>query len=81
MRPRRRGLHDELRGSAYAIVDGIDGGTHHLRFTDLKLTGDAKPGAIVELRAYEDAIGRKQTSLAVRSDLTLEEQVTAPGAT
>lgn len=76
-----RGLHDELRGSAYAIVDGIDGRTHHLRFADLELTGDAKPGAIVELRAYDDAMGRKRTSLAVRSDLTLGEQATAPGAT
>jgi type IV secretory pathway VirD2 relaxase len=24
-----RGLHDELKGSAYAIVEGIDGRTHH----------------------------------------------------
>ena len=50
-----RGLHDELQGSAYAIVEGVDGRTHHLRFSDLEMTGDAKPGAIVEARAYEDA--------------------------
>ncbi len=25
-----RGLHDELRGAAYAIIDGVDGRTHHL---------------------------------------------------
>lgn len=30
-----RGLHEELYGSAYAIVDGIDGRTHHIRFHDL----------------------------------------------
>ena len=36
-----RGHHDELKGSAYAIVDGIDGRTHHVRFADLELTGDA----------------------------------------
>ena len=76
-----RGLHDELKGSAYAIVEGIDGRTHHLQFADLELTSDAAPGAIVEARAYEDANGRKRLSLAVRSDLTLQQQTTAPGAT
>lgn len=76
-----RGLRDELKGSAYAIVEGIDGRTHYLQFTDLELTGDAAPGAIVEARAYEDAKGRKRLSLAVRSDLTLQQQTTAPGAT
>jgi type IV secretory pathway VirD2 relaxase len=76
-----RGLHDELKGSAYAIVDGIDGRSHNLRFADLELTGDPKPGAIVEMRAYEDLTGRKRMSLAVRSDLTLQGQVTAQGAT
>lgn len=76
-----RGLHDELQGSAYAIVDGVDGRTHHLRFSDLELTGDAKLGSIVELRAWEDAKGRSRASLAIRSDLSLEAQVTATGAT
>ncbi|WP_158815379.1 DUF3363 domain-containing protein [Methylocapsa sp. S129] len=76
-----RGLHDELRGSAYAIVEGIDGRTHHLRFSDLEVTGDAKPGAIVEARAYEDASGQKRLSLATRSDFDIEAQVTARGAT
>jgi type IV secretory pathway VirD2 relaxase len=76
-----RGLHDELKGSAYAIVEGVDGRTHHLQFAELDLTGDAAPGAIVEARSYEDANGRKKLSLAVRSDLTLQQQTTAPGAT
>jgi type IV secretory pathway VirD2 relaxase len=76
-----RGLHDELKGSAYAIVEGVDGRTHHLRFPDLELTGDAAPGAIVEARAYEDAQGRKRLSLAIRSDISVQQQVTAPGAT
>jgi type IV secretory pathway VirD2 relaxase len=76
-----RGLHDELKGSAYAIVEGIDGRTHHLCFSDLELTGDAKTGAIVEARAYDDAKGRKRLSLAARSDLTIQEQVRAPGST
>jgi type IV secretory pathway VirD2 relaxase len=76
-----RGLHDELRGTAYAVIDGVDGRTHHLVFSDLEVTGDAKPGAVVEMRAYEDKQGRKRSSLATRSDLTVEAQVTAPGAT
>jgi type IV secretory pathway VirD2 relaxase len=76
-----RGLHDELKGSAYAVVEGVDGRTHHLQFADLELTGDSAPGAIVEARAYEDAQGRKRLSLAIRSDLTLQQQITAPGAT
>ena len=40
-----------------------------------------EPGAIVETRAYDDADGRKRLSLATRSDLAIEAQVSAPGAT
>jgi type IV secretory pathway VirD2 relaxase len=76
-----RGLHDELRGTAYAVIDGVDGRTHHLIFSNIEVTGDAKPGAVVEMRAYEDNQGRKRSSLATRSDLKIEAQVTAPGAT
>ena len=76
-----RGLDDELKGSAYAIVEGVDGRTHHLRFADLDMTGDAKPGAIVEARTYDDAGGRRRLSLATRSDLTIEAQIGASGAT
>ena len=76
-----RGLHDELTGSAYAIVDGVDGRTHHLRFKDMEMTGDAKPGSIVELRSWEDAKGQDRLSLATRSDIPLEAQIKAPGAT
>jgi type IV secretory pathway VirD2 relaxase len=77
----KRGLDDELNGSAYAIVAGVDGRTHHLKFSDLEMTGDAPAGAIVEARAYDDANGRRRMSLATRSDLSIEAQVTAPGAT
>ena len=76
-----RGLHDELTGRAYAIVDGIDGRTHHVQFPDIEATGDCKPGAIVELRRFEDRKGRQRVALAVRSDLDLSGQVHAPGAT
>ena len=77
----QRGLDDELKGTAYAIVAGIDGRTHHLRFSDLEMTGDAPAGAIVEARAYDDPNGRRRLSLASRSDLAIEAQVTAAGAT
>jgi len=77
----KRGLDDEMKGTAYAIVEGVDGRTHHLRFSNLDMTGDAKPGAIVEARSYEDVNGRKRLSLATRSDLSIEAQVTASGAT
>lgn len=76
-----RGLQDELKGSAYVVIEGVDGRTHHLTFANLDVTGDASPGAIVESRVYDDARGRKQLSLAVRSDLSIEQQATARGAT
>ncbi len=76
-----RGLDDELKGTAYAIVEGVDGRTHHLRFSAIELTGDARPGAIVEARSYEDANGRHRLSLATRSDFTIEAQISATGAT
>jgi type IV secretory pathway VirD2 relaxase len=76
-----RGLHDELKGSAYAIVEGVDGRTHHLQFADLEMTGDALPGAIVEARSYGDAGGRCRLSLATRSDFPLKAQISASGAT
>ncbi|WP_066798544.1 relaxase/mobilization nuclease domain-containing protein [Sphingomonas soli] len=76
-----RGLQDELTGTAYAIVDGIDGRHHHLRLGDLELTGDAAAGAIVELRSWQDRGGVQRSALAVRSDLPLQSQVTARGAT
>ena len=76
-----RGLHDELSGSAYAVVDATDGRTHYLRFDDIDQTGDAKPGAIVELGKWRDSRGNERQSLSVRSDLSLAEQINAPGAT
>jgi type IV secretory pathway VirD2 relaxase len=76
-----RGLDDELKGTAYAVVDGVDGRTHHIRLPHLDATGDSPPGSIVELRAYEDARGERRVALAVRSDLDLQHQVSATGAT
>ena len=76
-----RGLDDELTGTAYAVIDGTDGRAHHIRLSDLDAAGDSGPGSIVELRRYKDSKGRERVALAVRSDLSLEAQLNANGAT
>ena len=76
-----RGLDDELRGSAFAVVDGIDGRVHHLKLPEIDAASDGPIGCIVELRRFEDARGRQRVALAVRSDLDLDQQVAAEGAT
>ena len=76
-----RGLHDELKGTAYVVIDGVDGRAHHIRFGSLEATGDAQVGAIVEARPFTGSDGRPRLSLATRSDLPLATQVTSAGAT
>jgi len=76
-----RGLDDELEGSAYAVVEGVDGRAHHIKLPDLDAAGDGPIGSVVELRRFEDAGGRQRVALAVRSDLGIEAQITAHGAT
>ena len=75
------GLDDELKGTAYAIIDGVDGRAHHVRLADLDAASDAAPGSIVELRQFQDAVGRQRVALAVRSDLPIDAQIPAGGAT
>ncbi|WP_137903030.1 VirD2 family relaxase/mobilization nuclease [Sphingomonas sp. 3F27F9] len=76
-----RGLDDELKGTAFAVIDGVDGRTHHVRLADLDGAGDSAPGSIVELRKFDDARGQRRVALAVRSDLAIDQQITASGAT
>ncbi|MBB6305041.1 relaxase/mobilization nuclease domain-containing protein [Rhizobium leucaenae] len=76
-----RGLDDELKGTAYAVVDGVDGRTHHIKLPDLDAAGDSALGSIVELRKFDDARGQRRAAMAVRSDLDISAQVTATGAT
>ncbi|MER9713289.1 relaxase/mobilization nuclease and DUF3363 domain-containing protein [Mesorhizobium sp. M0174] len=76
-----RGLDDELIGTAYAVVDGVDGRTHHIKLSDLESAGDSAPGSIVELRHFDDARGLRRAALAVRSDFAVDEQIVASGAT
>ncbi|MEL6423329.1 MAG: DUF3363 domain-containing protein [Pseudomonadota bacterium] len=77
-----RGLHNELSGEAYAIIDSVDGRLHHLRFRDLDLTGDTPIGGIVETRSWAGKDGgAKRLALVGRSDVALDKQVDADGAT
>ena len=78
-----KGLHDELSGEAYAVIDGTDGRAHHVRFRGVEAFEHSPPlGGIVEVRRFGGADGERPTLvLANRSDFALDAQVTAPGAT
>lgn len=78
-----KGLHDELTGEAYAVIDGTDGRAHHVRFRGVEAFEHAPPiGGIVELRRFGGQDDPRPTLvLATRSDLDLDRQVRAPGAT
>lgn len=76
-----RGLHDELVGDAYVVIDGVDGRLHHLRVGDLSQTGDTPVGGLVEARAWAPEGEKPRLMLIHRSDLSIEQQVTAGGAT
>lgn len=76
-----RGLHDDVHGTAFVVVDGVDGRTHHIKLPDLEAAGDSQVGSVVELRQFEDAKGDRRMALAVRSDLAVEAHASADGAT
>jgi type IV secretory pathway VirD2 relaxase len=76
-----RGLHDELSGRAFVVVDGVDGRLHHLRFRDLGATGDTPIGGLVEVRTRHVEGEKPTLDLVHRSDLSIERQVSASGAT
>jgi hypothetical protein len=73
-----RGLFDEQPGTAYVVIDGLDGRAHHVRLPGLGAAGDTPLGGIVEMRPG----GREgRCQIIHRSDLPLEDQVVAQGAT
>src|SRR5205807_2331864 len=78
-----KGLHDELTGEAYVVIDGIDGRPHHVRFPDISAMEHAPPsGGIVEVRRLSgEGGGQPKIILALRSDLAIDAQVKAAGAT
>ena len=78
-----KGLHDELTGEAYAVVDGTDGRAHHVRLRGIEAFEHSPPlGGIVEVRRFGGPDDPHPTLvLANRSDLDLAAQIAAPGAT
>jgi type IV secretory pathway VirD2 relaxase len=78
-----KGLHDELSGEAYAVIDGTDGRAHHVRFRGVEAFEHAPPiGGVVELRRFGGADDPQPTLiLATRSDFDLDRQIGAQGAT
>ena len=80
-----KGLDDELKGSTYVIIDGVDGQVHRVRLASLADLDHAPVlGGIVEMRAAEPAgEGRKarRTEMRTLSDLPIDRQATARGAT
>lgn len=76
-----RGLHDELNGQAYVIVDGVDGRLHHFRVGDLLAAGDTPMGGLIEVRTFEEEGRASALQVLHRSDLSVERQVSAEGAT
>lgn len=78
-----RGLHNELTGEAYAVIDATDGRVHHVCFPGVDAFRDALPDSgIVEIRtATGRTSGKDYLVLSARSDLDLAAQVKAPGAT
>jgi type IV secretory pathway VirD2 relaxase len=78
-----KGLHNELTGEAYAVIDGTDGRAHHVRFRGVDAFEHAPEiGGIVEVRRFGRPDDERITLvLANRSDLDLQKQITAPGAT
>jgi type IV secretory pathway VirD2 relaxase len=48
-----KGLHDELKGSAYLVLDGVDGRAHYLRAGSIDQISDVSEGTVV-------AVGRAE---------------------
>ena len=76
-----RGLDDELTGSAFVVIDGVDGRTHHVALADLDAASDAPIGGVVEARWTQPKHGNSRLVVAVRSDFDIERQTNADGAT
>jgi type IV secretory pathway VirD2 relaxase len=64
-----KGLDDELKGSAYLVVDGVDGRAHYLRVGKFDAVADVPEGGII-------AVGRTQGR---RSDRTISRLAEASG--
>src|SRR6266481_953937 len=58
-----KGLRDELKGSAYLVLDGIDGRAHYLRVGSIDGISEVSEGAVV---AVERAQGRRSDQSIAR---------------
>ena len=58
-----KGLHDELNGSAYLVLDGVDGRAHYLRVGSIDGISEVSEGAVV---AVEPAQGRRSDQTIAR---------------
>jgi type IV secretory pathway VirD2 relaxase len=78
-----KGLHDELTGEAYVVIDASDGRVHHVRLKGVDAFEHAPPiGGLVELRRFGAPNEVRPTLvLMARSDLDLDAQIGATGAT
>jgi type IV secretory pathway VirD2 relaxase len=78
-----KGLHDELSGEAYAVIDGTDGRAHHVRFRGVEAFDHGPPiGGVVEVRRFGGAGDPRPTLvLATRADFDVDRQIVASGAT
>ncbi|MCV0413803.1 MAG: DUF3363 domain-containing protein [Brevundimonas sp.] len=74
-----RGLDDELRGTGYVVIEGVDGRLHHRTVPDATAP-DPRLGAVVEARPPAQP-GLRHPRMRIRSDLELSRQETAEGAT
>lgn len=75
-----QGLDDELTGSGYLVLDGLDGRIHHHRVRDLTEL-DVRLGAVVELAPSKGEGAAGRLALHVRADLSVEAQAGVDGAT
>lgn len=72
-----RGQDDELRGTGFAVIDGLDGRVHHMTLAD---AGAPEPRVDAMVRASPPSRGAHPMTVTV-SDLDLTGQITARGAT
>jgi len=75
-----QGIDDELKGSGYLVLDGLDGRVHHHRIRDLAEL-DVRVGAVIELAPIKGEGSAGRLALHVRADLSVEAQTRADGAT
>ncbi len=78
-----KGLHDELTGEAYVVIDAMDGRAHHVRLKGVEVFEHAPTlGGIVEVRRFGAPNEVRPTLvLMARSDFDLKAQIGTTAAT